>query len=71
MSTVVSTDKTRPYRVLSSKKCKSFFSLLFLNIINIRGIYTKLTILPLILTLDYSKSLILDIYKVKHIKHQL
>lgn len=31
MSTVVSTDKTRPNRVLSSKKCKSFFLKTFLK----------------------------------------
>lgn len=68
MSTVVGTDKTRPSRVFffyHLKRVSNFFSLLFVNIINIHGTYTNLTVLPPILTLGYSQSLILDIYKVK------
>lgn len=71
MSTVVSTDKTRPNRVLSSKKCKSFFIITFLKYYkHSRDIY-KLNNFASVLDLGYSQSLKLDIYKVKHIKHQL
>lgn len=71
MSTVVSTDKARPNRVLSSKKSKSFSLITFLKYYKHSWHIYKLNCLPPILTLDYIQSLILDIFKVKHIEHQL
>lgn len=71
MSTVVSTDKTRPNRVLSSEKRKSFFLITFRKYYKHSWDIYKLTILPPILALGYSQFVILDIFKVKHFKHQL